>query len=362
MDKKPLSNETRLAFSCAKVEMGEADLQTAAILLKKPLNWGALTEISLYHETLPILYYNLAKIGADGIPQNIQKLFQASYETTRRRNLLLWEEFIFLRDKLGESGLEIIPLKGIILQKTLYRDAGLRPMRDIDILVREDALRHCEKIIIQLGYRKHLKRLPEKYWRASQHHFNFYHHEKNVMLELHWKISPLQPKNVRLEEIWGRAKKKEVDLQKILSLSPEDTLLFLWLHLGKNITSLCGLRMKNLCDIHEMIQQNRRDLDWDYILNKTKEWEIKNTFLFLRGATKEYLNTPWPEYAGITPPGEKPPRIPGAELKPISKIQSAFLMLAISDNLRTRLNLIGRWLLAFCRKINPLFYISSSGR
>ncbi|MFA6358400.1 MAG: nucleotidyltransferase family protein [Candidatus Omnitrophota bacterium] len=348
MNKKSFTGEIGLISTCAKLQTSVATQLQNEIILRTLPNWQIVIEQSLYHGVLPLVYYNLLKIKELRPPKNIQAILKNSYTITLDRNLALWKEFSFLQAALKQSEIEIIPLKGIILHKTLYPDAGLRPMIDIDILIREENLFQAEKYILQLGYQKQLKNLPENYWKMYQAHFSFYNSSKKIILELHWQLAPPRPNVLDLTNVWENSQIQIIDQVPVLSLSPEDTLLSLWLHIGKNITSLQHLKLKNLCDIHELITQHNNDLNWDYLAKKIGYWKIKRLFSYLHYLTKKYLDTPWPINI------EKRPHycavskrlltswIPS--LKSLGRAQAALLMLLMLDGLKERLALLLIWL------------------
>ena len=50
-----------------------------------------------------------------------------------------------------QAHIDVIPLKGGILQSELYRDNGIRSMQDIDILVRPGEFLYSVNLLIQCG-------------------------------------------------------------------------------------------------------------------------------------------------------------------------------------------------------------------
>jgi len=54
---------------------------------------------------------------------------------------------------LSPEGVEVMPLKGAFLQHWLYEDPSLRPMTDVDLLVRETDFAVVRAILIGNGYR-----------------------------------------------------------------------------------------------------------------------------------------------------------------------------------------------------------------
>ncbi|MBI1800092.1 MAG: nucleotidyltransferase family protein [Chloroflexi bacterium] len=72
----------------------------------------------------------------------------------------------------GGSGVPVIVLKGAYLAACVYPEDGLRPMNDIDVLVRPEHLREVEGLLAGLGYEGHYKS-PEQGARVTKHTSTF---------------------------------------------------------------------------------------------------------------------------------------------------------------------------------------------
>ncbi len=332
------SNETKLMLYCARTEMNDLLRHQVQEILKTSLDWTLIIKQSFYNDIAPLIYYNLNTFEKQYIPKPALAILKTSYYATSARNIYFWKEFCSIQDALHKAGIKIIPLKGIVLANTLYHNLGVRPMLDIDILVKEEDIKSAEKCILQIGYQKQLNRLYEDYWRMYQAHFCFYNFRNKVLLELHWKIAPSRPNILNLDGIWKRTKLQAVDQVQVLLLSPEDTLLSLYLHIGKNISSLQYIKLKNLCDINELIAQHGNIMNWNYIADKLESWRIRGLSFYLHRMTNMYLNTPWPVRisCGAAPHivKRKIMIIYASRLRRSSRLHAALLMALMIDSLK----------------------------
>lgn len=362
MPLKELSNEVKLMFYCARTKIDISLKCQIQELLRAPLDWSQIIEQSHYHGIAPLVYYNLNNFNKSNIPEEVFNILRNSYYATLARNLYLWREFCLIQDRLSNAGIKIIPLKGIILSETFYHNLGLRPMVDIDILIQEKDLFNAKNELLQLGYKIYLKDLPEDYWRKYHCHFQFCNPDKNIIFELHWALAPPRPNKIDISELWQRSSIQSVGHSKVLVLTYEDILLSLYLHMCKNISSLQYIKLKNLCDIHELISQYGERLDWDYILNKIASWRLKGCFFYLYLLTKTYLGTRWPpEIISKIKLGSAQRAtlnffIPNIQRK--SRFQASLLMLAMLDTTADCFILILQRIAMIFQKIN--FAISAS--
>ncbi|MFC1658046.1 nucleotidyltransferase family protein [Candidatus Omnitrophota bacterium] len=354
MKKSSFSNETHLILSWLRTPIDTSAQLINQKLLAGHFNWNLIIEQSLHHGVLPLLYHKTAKLRQSNFPKNILSILKISYEATLKRNTIFWKEFCRLHNLLNKIGIRIIPLKGIVLAKTLYPDIGIRPMADIDVLVQKKDLPFVEKQILQLGYRKQLKRLSEDYWKKYQCHFVFYNPDKEIILELHWTFAPPRPNALNITDIWKRSKNQLVGQLEILTLTFEDTLLSICLDLGKNISKLQCLRLRNLYDIHELVIKHGHNLDWDYIIKKIDSWKVKGLFFYLNYLTKKYLTTPWPDEKTreftFNSRKRKLLILSSPKLKKISRLRAILLIALMLDSFKDRAALILKGISILCEK------------
>lgn len=88
---------------------------------------------------------------------------------------------------LSGAGIDYVVLKGGALALAAYPAPGLRPMRDIDILVPRDAIDEANRLIRALGFE-----LPgnfEEHEVEDKHHLPLLQNRDGVRLELHHRLS-----------------------------------------------------------------------------------------------------------------------------------------------------------------------------
>jgi hypothetical protein len=71
---------------------------------------------------------------------------------TLARNLSIAEHTREILDAAGAAAVPMLPLKGALLAHTIYEDPGLRPMRDVDLLVRPRDLERAIALLARLGF------------------------------------------------------------------------------------------------------------------------------------------------------------------------------------------------------------------
>ncbi len=131
---------------------------------------------------------------------------------------------------LAQQGIDTLALKGASLVPRYYRDPGLRPMEDFDLLIPQDKAWDTIQLLIENGWRKDfIQSRLDRDWVASHHSLNFVGPDDS-RFDLHWHVFPecVNPDDDR--EFWNRAVPLEIGGVKTLALHPTDEFLAACLH------------------------------------------------------------------------------------------------------------------------------------
>ena len=280
-DKYLVSSETRLVLLIAQWIVNDRRLpEIETILAREPVNWEYFNALLAHHE-LSSFAYSCLKNYSSLFPSAEVDLLKKNHYFVLARLAGQEKEFLEIADIFRGQGIGLLPLKGAaFLIDNMYGDkAGLRPMADIDILVKKDKLSQAENLVETLGYQKEFCGLKEDYWRKKGYHVTFIKNKSGKMfstlLEMHWLLD--YPRNISLlPSLWGRTRKLQFSGREIALLSPEDTLFSLALHLRRfgNVLSL-----KSACDFACLLTKYK-DLNWDYILKEAKNGQMCASLYF----------------------------------------------------------------------------------
>ena len=279
---KEIIPEARLILLLAEWTVYGRDLPEIKDLIEQGnIKWERFNEFILYHE-LSSFSYPCFKKYLYLLPAKEVDLLKKNYYFYLIYAHYLWQEFMEIIRLFNKENIKFVPLKGIaFLVDNLYADkAYLRPMCDIDLLVKENDLSLVEKLLETLDYRKDLKGMEENYWRRENYHLVFT--KKNIKglfcnVEMHWALDYKRRKPLLLS-LWNRIKKTQVENKEVYMLSPEDTLFSLALHQRRFGKMLC---LKNVCDVVKLLNRYNADIDWDYILKETKLASMSTTLYFI---------------------------------------------------------------------------------
>jgi len=119
--------------------------------------WRARTDIDRLdhgsYRLLPLLYANLHDLGStDPLTEKLKGVYRRTWYT----NQLLFHRAAALVQALEEAGLKTLLFKGGALIPLHYKDPGLRPMGDFDVLVPTERATEAVRVLQRNGWRPRL--------------------------------------------------------------------------------------------------------------------------------------------------------------------------------------------------------------
>ncbi|MHB8882561.1 MAG: nucleotidyltransferase domain-containing protein [Thermodesulfovibrionales bacterium] len=237
--------------------------------------WQVLLEEAGRHRVTPLLYHYLSASASAGlIPGPVLELMRKAYYLTLARNMLLFSGLKKALAALKQAGIPAVLLKGSHLALAVYKDIGLRPMSDLDLLLRSSDLEQAVPVLAEAGFTS-----AGRFFIADQvpvhQHLTPLQNKEGAVLELHWNISnPLASHPIKPEELWARAEAGQVDGMDLLLLCPEDLLIHICLHAGRH---RFNFGLAPLCDIAEILTRHGDTLDWERLCLTARKWQATRT-------------------------------------------------------------------------------------
>jgi hypothetical protein len=213
-------------------------------------------------------------------------------------NMLRLHELNAVVRHLTGRGFQALVLKGPPLAQALYGDISLRPMSDLDLLVRREQVSSARAALTELGYIwPHEELVPgarvefetemalerEDLQRGMRH-----------WCDLHWHLvdSPFYQRTIQLYWFWQTATRYPLGEGHVLTLALEARLLYLCAHAALHHQ---GGRVLWICDIDRLLRQNASLLDWGLFQEKAIAYRLPLAVQAVLLRAQEWLGTPLPE-------------------------------------------------------------------
>ena len=215
-------------------------------------DWFQITASARQHFLSGLLFKAVRRGKLESaLPQRAWATVHADYYAHVTRNLVLLNHAEALIEETRRFGAPLLFLRGSAFGGWLYDNPSLRPMTDLDILVREQDVETLLPIASMLGY--------ESFGR-TKHSFSLRHHDSGTYLELHTSLTSCPNYiGITTEELLARSVTTSSESGTARTLATEDHLLH---------SSLCGgfqhgFRQLaiNACDIYLLAR--RAELDWE---------------------------------------------------------------------------------------------------
>ncbi len=226
----------------------------------------------------------------------ILQRMRGAYYQSLARNIVLQDELSRLLSIFQQEQIPVVVLKGAALLESIYGDISLRPMGDLDILVRPEHLEQAETIAFKQGYGFLVNHELQELTRQNCRHLaNLWHHEKKIMLEIHHHIvSQDEPYYFDLDDFWARARPVTISGGHALTLAPEDLLIHLSIKFLLDRRYESNSALGQLCDISEVITHYGDSIDWDLIEKTSWENGVLNGVHIVLYTCQRLLQTPVP--------------------------------------------------------------------
>jgi Uncharacterised nucleotidyltransferase len=263
----PIRPEHQLMVCCARVQVDDAE--EIRRLVQTPMDWEYLIQRSYQQGVMPLLHRNLDKFCSDLVPSEILQKLRHMFFTNSQHSLLLTRELIKTFKLFHDHGIAAVPYKGPVLAASVYGDVSLREYGDIDIVVRQKDILVAEQLLLDQGYvpKDAMTEVEKAAFLQSkhEHNFTFIHSVSDIMLELHWRITPRFTSLIEPKHFWQNLEPATLAGAPYLNLSLADWLPILCVHGSRHRWE----RLTWLCDIAE-IMRSHPDLNWAAVIERSQ--------------------------------------------------------------------------------------------
>lgn len=131
--------EDRLLLYCCRKHGGRRNRNKIIEIQRRRLDWDCYLRKARENGISAVIYSKLKKIKKDcpNIPSFIFKELKKDYFLNATKNTLIFEELGKVLETFRKAGLQVIVLKGAVLAEKMYGNLALRPMTDVDLLIKK---------------------------------------------------------------------------------------------------------------------------------------------------------------------------------------------------------------------------------
>jgi hypothetical protein len=259
-----------------------------------PADWEGLADRALRFKVEGLLHREIKSrnLPAALVPVGVGNRLRRAYRDQATLNMNLFFDALKVLQSLAEDHLPVIALKGLALAKSIYNDIALRPMADMDLLLKREDLVRAGRILLRLGYTQYFpawESMAETY-----HHLPPFTKKNGTIVELHWNIvTPDSHVKVDLDGLWARSRLIQIDHTEVRALSAEDLFLHLCIHASFHLQT--GMDLIPFCDMSRLMNAAADKMDWQIVSARAGGWGAQKCLYLMLLLVRELLGAAPPE-------------------------------------------------------------------
>ena len=274
-ERKPVDNLVDLA-ACANPRLIPPDGDRTARLRRFFETCHQVAETAESHGLAPLLYA-YARLADIPLDAEVKTALQALTIRHRRASEARSETLAQIVSAFAEKGIDLLVLKGAALAYTVYAEPRLRPMRDVDILVRQTDAVRAQRALVDLGFAAARifevdaghKHLPPASRRVR---------DVTISVEVHHDLNEpyMGVKRADFDRLFARRHTFALGGTTTDTLGPTDMLI----HLCQHGTYLLEpLKLKWCADVIGVVDRYVEQIDWA-ALRERAPWVLGTVAMF----------------------------------------------------------------------------------
>jgi hypothetical protein len=273
------------------------------VILRENPDWEYIISVAGLEGVTGLIYDRLKKNRLEQfVLESILVRLESIYYTYSAQNALFYQELARVDAALDEGDIPVIMLKGVFLAAGIYENIALRPMRDLDLLVKKEDVKSSVVILGKLGYQP-IVSVKEQLENPFSYSLTLAKGSvglnNSVTVDLHWHIlnaswlMGLSSRKCDIKHIWANVENTVIAGIRTRVLSAE----YLLISLAVNAFTHCYERLILLVDFAEVLKKYKARIDWSLVFGKAKTCYLENILGFtLESVSKSPLSGAWPRF------------------------------------------------------------------
>lgn len=226
------------------------------------------------------------------LPVEVRRYLGYLYRENARRNAALRRQALEMLGALEARGVDTMLLKGCAaLLGKLHCGSGVRMLRDIDLLVKQEDIPQTLDTLNALGYR-----IDQRFPAGHHAHAELRRLHDPAALDLHTEL--VDPKHVLgAKEVWARAERHTHDGVTWFAPCPTDFVFHNILHAQVHFL---GDFYRGVLDLHQVydlaiaMRRHGAAIDWELIETRLQAHHLHRPLHTYLLAARFFFGVPWP--------------------------------------------------------------------
>jgi hypothetical protein len=237
---------------------------------------------------LPLLYRNLIFHGVEDPEMDRLK---GVYRLTWYKNQMLFHRMQSVLAIFHKANIRTMILKGAALSLTFYKDRGVRPMADFDVMVTAKDLQPAIGLLNNAGW-KAFETRPLNSLTLKVRHAHSFRDDKSNQFDLHWHLLPEFCTEDCDNDFWDKAVAFNFDGILISTLCVTDHLFHVLVH-GVGWSAVSSMRW--VADAAVIISEAGPSIDWSRLVKLARERSLSLSLKSSLNYLRQFLGISVPE-------------------------------------------------------------------
>jgi len=218
------------------------------------------------HRMIPQLYRNLQR---HGVKDPLMDRLKGVYRYYLYKNEILMHRIGALLAAFEDAGIQTMALKGVALIQLYYRESGLRPMLDADVLVHAQQAEQAMELLTRLRWKPVRYRRPQL--RIPILHSTPFEDDGGRQMDLHWHLLWECFNAKDDDDYWKCAIPIQIGEVQTLALNATDQLLHICWH-GARWNEVPPIRW--IADAMAIMGESAEEIDCARLLKQAQKHHI----------------------------------------------------------------------------------------
>ena len=260
------------------------------------VDWPLLVKTAGNHGVAPLAYAALKKSDLLKVaPESAVEALRLAYLRAGVANRMAFQELSLLIDRFRSEHIPVMVLKGGVLAASLYDDAALRPMGDLDLLIPRDAVGRAKRVLAEQGYSpcsEMADGFADKY-SIEQTFLRLGNRPSQIDVHWHAFTMPYYFERIPIEWFWRRTTEINIGGARALMMSPTAQLIYLSAHyMLHNFRRLIWSY-----DLALLIGRGGEQIDWEDAFEASAEFGLSAILADALSEVRQYWGVSIP--AGV---------------------------------------------------------------
>ena len=251
---------------------------------KRQIDLNEVCRLALECEVAGFVYRNVKLLALD--LKEIKDKLAPVYQEAALNNMAALKETLLVLKSLSAHDIPVIPLKGVYASDKLFRDFGVYPSSDIDLLVPLSLIEKIKRILeSECGYTP-VEEFSQEDLLDSHYHLVF---KRRMTVEVHWN---LVKRYFSIQEAfwWESALPVEWEGERIMDLTIENNILYQVFRLFDH----CFHPLRFFVLLSASIEKNHDHINWACLLRTADRFGMTKLVVFTLHILSDLLGTSIP--------------------------------------------------------------------